>query len=444
MKQIIIIAPHFPPSNLAGVHRSRLFAMHLPKLGWKVKILSVDPIYYRENRDSEIEALVPKELEVIRTKAFPRRFTRLFGIGDIGIRSLWWHYRALKALIKKEKIDLIYLSIPPNYSAILGPMIYRKFSVPYALDYQDPWIQAGVLNHMPRIQLWKKYFTKWMHEPVAFSKAWGSARLAKILEPIALRHVSLITGVAPSYYEGVLERYPWLEKVPCAAMPIGAERADFDYLDRNPRAPYLFDSTDGKVHIVYAGAMLPKAYSTLEAFFQALVLLKKKEVPFISKLRFHFIGTGKVPTDPKSFLIKPYIMKYGLEGMVFEYPARIPYLDVLNHLKSSTVVLILGSSESHYTPSKLFQAVLSQRPILALLHSASTAVKILSEANTGHVVCFNEEKSVDACIEEIAKRIESVVNDEYHREKINWDAFYAYSAEAVTQQLSEAFEKVLR
>ena len=29
LRKILIISPHFPPSNLAAVHRSRLFAQHL-------------------------------------------------------------------------------------------------------------------------------------------------------------------------------------------------------------------------------------------------------------------------------------------------------------------------------------------------------------------------------------------------------------------------------
>jgi hypothetical protein len=42
MKKILIITPHYPPSNLAAVHRSRLFAQHLPSFGWEPVILTVD------------------------------------------------------------------------------------------------------------------------------------------------------------------------------------------------------------------------------------------------------------------------------------------------------------------------------------------------------------------------------------------------------------------
>lgn len=423
MKQVIIVAPHFPPSNLTAGHRCRYFAMHLPKFGWKVKVLSVKPSYYEEKLDYELEAMLPSDLEIIRTKAFPTRPLRL--VGDIGIRSFWWHYRALCRLIQQEKIDLIYILIPPNYSAMLGPLIYRKFGIPYAIDYIDPWVHI-----FPGCE-------------VLFSKAWLSYQLSRILEPIVLRNVSLITAVGPGYYAGALKRYPWLDASCCIALPYGAEDSDFQYLDKHPRFPYLFNPDDGNFHIIYAGAMLPRAYSTLEALFQALFLLKKESLSLFQKLRFHFIGTGSRPTDPESFTVRPRAERHGLLDTVLENPARIPYLDVLNHLKHAYAVLILGSSEAHYTPSKIFQAVLSQRPVIALLHAKSTAVSILKEADTGIVVTFDEERPIGACIEEIARAIYLLANHNYSPDGVNWRAFRAYSAEAMVQRLAEAFNRII-
>ncbi len=41
IKKIIIISPHFPPSNLTAVHRARFFAQHLPSFGWEPTIVTV-------------------------------------------------------------------------------------------------------------------------------------------------------------------------------------------------------------------------------------------------------------------------------------------------------------------------------------------------------------------------------------------------------------------
>ena len=420
MKQVIIVAPQFPPCNLTAGHRSRYFAMHLAKFGWKVKVLSVEPRFYEEKLDYELEKLLPPDLEIIRTRACPVRPIRL--IGDIGIRAFWWHYRALCRLIEKEKIDLIYIPIPPNYSAMLGPLVYHKFGIPYAIDYIDPWVNAG-----PGCN-------------VLFSKGWLSYRLALILEPFALRHASLVTGVAPGYYAGALKRYAWLDPSKCLALPYGGEEEDFKYLDKYPRPPYLFNPSDGNLHIVYAGAMLPKAYFNLEALFKAILSIRAKNPPLAEKIRLHFIGTGKRPADPNSFTIKPVAEKYGLRDNVFENPGRIPYLDVLNHLKHASAILILGSSEDYYTPSKVFQAALARRPIIALLHKKSTAIEILKALNMGTVISFDEDRPVELYISEIAQAVCGAPDIKYSPAEVNRAALNAYSAEAITKKLVYAFD----
>ena len=54
MRKILIISPHFPPSNLAAVHRSRLFAHHLPAFGWEPIILTVHEKFYEEKLDHNL------------------------------------------------------------------------------------------------------------------------------------------------------------------------------------------------------------------------------------------------------------------------------------------------------------------------------------------------------------------------------------------------------
>ena len=423
MKQVVIVAPQFPPSNLTAGHRCRYFAMHLPKFGWKVRVLSVIPSYYAEKPDLELEKLLPSDLEIIRTKAFGILPFHL--IGDIGIRAFWWHYRSLCGLAKSGKADLIYIPIPPNYSALLGYLIHCRFGIPYAIDYIDPWVHpypgSGVL----------------------FSKAWVSYHLSRILEPLALRRVKLISAVAPGYYEGVLKRYHWITPGQCLAIPYGAEERDFKYLDENPRPAYLFDPSDGNSHIVYAGAMLPRAYSTLKALFEAILLLRKKYPAFAKKLRFHFIGTSGRINAQNTFAIKALAQSYGILDTVFEYPLRISYIDVLNHLRYASCVLILGSSEPHYTPSKVFPALLSRRPLIALLHKKSTAVDILKGVNRALTVTFDEKSPAEKCVNNIVEAVYNNLNNDYISEAQDSNILGNYSAEALTARLAEAFDRIV-
>ncbi len=87
MRKILIISPHFPPSNLAAVHRSRLFANHLPNFGWQPIILSVHEKYYEEKPDWNLFKLLPHSLKVQKVKALPLTKPRM--IGDIGLRAFF-------------------------------------------------------------------------------------------------------------------------------------------------------------------------------------------------------------------------------------------------------------------------------------------------------------------------------------------------------------------
>ena len=82
MKNILIISPHYPPSNLAAVHRSRLFAQHLPPFGWNPIILTVHEDFYEEALDWNLHKLIPANQRIEKVSAFKVGNPRL--VGDIG------------------------------------------------------------------------------------------------------------------------------------------------------------------------------------------------------------------------------------------------------------------------------------------------------------------------------------------------------------------------
>src|SRR5690348_14318847 len=84
-RRIIIAAPHFPPSNLAAVHRTRLFAQHLPEFGWGPIIVTVHHSHYEEALDWDLVRLLPKTLRIERVWALPTKPLRL--VGDVGVRG---------------------------------------------------------------------------------------------------------------------------------------------------------------------------------------------------------------------------------------------------------------------------------------------------------------------------------------------------------------------
>ena len=88
-----------------------------------------------------------------------------------------------------------------------------------------------------------------------------------------------------------------------------------------------------------------------------------------------------------------------------ETPGRLDYLDALSVLTQASAIVLLGSSEPHYTASKLYPALLARRPVLALFHEASSVVSILrstASEPTVRVVAYGSENALDSRVGEVA------------------------------------------
>ena len=417
-RRIALVSGHFAPSNLVGAHRARLWSRHLPEFGWQPIIVTGDPQRYEERPDPDLERLMAPGLRVIHASTLPTRPIRL--VGDIGVRAFWGCYRALAALAAKREIDFVLVTIPSNFLAPVGRLIHRRYGVPYGIDYQDPWV-----NRWPGIDR-------------PFSRAWGSHRLANWLEPWAVRDAALITAMAPGYVAGMLERNPAVaDRAVLAYMPMGSAPEDFALVRDLHRAPFLFDPGDGRWHMIYAGALLPAGFVVLEAFLSGLRALRELAPEVAARLRVHFVGTGTSPDDPRGHQVLPRARRAGVEKMVSEHPHRIGYVDTLSHLMQSNAVLVLGSTEPHYTPSKVFQAMLSRRPVFAMLHEKSTAVEMIRQAHAGWVTTLTEESLPDPA--DVATALRSFIeNAGFDADVVDRTAFEAYSARESTRVLAEA------
>jgi hypothetical protein len=421
-RTVVIVAPHFPPSNLAGVHRARLLSQHLHEFGWHPIILTAHWRHYEESLDWDLTSLIDPALEIIQTQAIPAKPVRI--IGDIGLRALPWHLAALRKLRREGRMDFLLITVPSFYSAVLGGLLHRAKPLPFGIDYIDPWVHL------------------WPPAEIKFSKAWASLKLGRLLEPWAVRHAALITGVAEGYYGGVLQRNPHLkDRCVTAGMPYGFSTRDFDAPAVAEKRPYLFNPSDGNIHVVYAGALLPKAGEVLDRFLEGLALLRQRDLTHTDRVRVHFIGTGKSPTDANGFNVLPAARRAGVADLVTEHPHRMAYLDVLTHLKRAYGVLIVGSTEPHYTPSKVYQAVQSRRPVFALLHRASTAVDVLEHSRAGVAVTLTED--VLPGPQCIADSFERFLDLPYEPEAVRWDVFAAYSARESARKMAQAMDEAI-
>ncbi len=419
---VAIVAPSFAPASNPPTQRVRFFARHLPAFGWRPVVLTVDARFYEDRLDHEITAVIPADLEVVRTNALPASVTRSIGIGDIGIRSYWHLRRALREICGSRRPDLIYIPGPPWHPFLLGPAMKRAYRVPYVLDYIDPWV-----NSMGADGRW-------------WTKAYWYRRTAIALEPRAVRGASHVVAVSTGTTDLVRAWNPGLPADRCTAIPYGVEPSDFDVLRARPRPNPFWDRADGRFHIAYVGAMLPRGYDTLRALFSALNELRRSAPLLSDRVRVHFVGTTYDPT-PRQSLVLPVAHEMGVADLVTEHAARVPYLDALNTLCGADAILVMGSTERHYTASKIYPSIHARRPILAIFHAASSVCAVMEQTRAGILVTYDDNRPAARHVGEISTAIERLMSGRpFDPGEVRWDAVRDFTAEKLTATLASVFD----
>jgi hypothetical protein len=414
VKTILIIYPHWPPSNLAGVHRPRLIANYLQEFSWHPIILTVSSAYYEETLDIEIGRTVSDKIEVIYTKAYQVTHPRV--IGDIGIRAFPFLYKVALNLIRTRKIDFVWIPIPSFYTSLLGRLLHEKTAIPYGIDYIDPWVRDLGYRKDVRSQF--------------------SLQLAKWLEPLAVKKASLISGVSEAYYLPVIERNFKNKPIAHVGMPYGFDPRDHNVIINSLNIPWA--SVRECQPFVYAGAFLPNAHLFIKALFK-VISQKREQGQWDIRRHLYFIGTGYYTGTS----ITDYARKFGIDSFVHEFRDRFPYLHVLNFLSLSFVVMAIGSTEQHYTASKIFQSLLSKKPVFALFHKDSSAVSILETCDAAnYLVKYNPGDSSEKLESAIDEKLDQLLKIEKQWQP-NLSKLNKFSARASAKALVDKLNNIV-
>jgi hypothetical protein len=135
MKQLFIVAPHFPPSSAPPAQRVRLLVKHCTRFGYFPTVFTVDHKYREEIIDDWMCQLLGDDFAVIKVRCFDQRKSRKLGIGDLGLRMLPFLFLALKKEAKLKKPAFILFPVPPWYIMILGPIIKKMSGIKYGIDF---------------------------------------------------------------------------------------------------------------------------------------------------------------------------------------------------------------------------------------------------------------------------------------------------------------------
>jgi glycosyltransferase involved in cell wall biosynthesis len=341
-RRVLIVSPHFPPTDAVDMHRVRMTVGHYRSQGWEPVVLCVRPRDAGRLIDERLAATVPEGLE-ISVVAAPRSGP---GLNAIGLRA-WRPLMTEGArLLAGRRFDLVFISTTAFPTMALGRVWKRRFGIPFVLDFQDPWAtfpaearaRPGLRHGLMR-------------------------SLHRLLERWTLPAADGLMAVSQTYVDLLQAAYPALRGRPSLVSPFGFSRGDFAVAAATGRPLPVAWKTPGAVTCLFAGVVAPGLEGSLLALFRAVARGRTLRPTLFERLRFAFVGTGYASRGNRPVATR-LAAQAGVADLVIEHPDRAPLLDVLKAMGEAEVLLLLGSDDRGYTPSKTNQTLALGRPVL--------------------------------------------------------------------------------
>jgi hypothetical protein len=428
-KRLLIVSPHFPPINAPDAQRARLSLPYFREFGWEPVVLAVHPRHVKGLHDSRPVSALPSDVSVHRCGALPAQLTRLAGLGSLGPRA-WLHLRGAGAqLLHREHFDLVFFSTTQFLTLTLGAAWKKKLGVPFVIDVQDPWRTDYYerTGAPPPPGGWKYRFAHWQ---------------ARHFEEPSFRPAAGFVSVSENYLEQLRARYPWFSTKPSTVIPFGASEADFAGVQNDPAIALAFIREPGCAHLVSVGAVGSIMAGALHALFTALRTFRDEQPALAARLRLNFIGTSYAPSAQAMPTVRPIAEAHGVGDLVSEQPARIGYPESLKTMLAADALLLLGSDDPGYTPSKIAPYFLAGRPVLAFVPAGSTAEARLAALNFARVVSLPAADNIRQARDFFsALAADPAQLQAGTRNKILFDA--QFTARAGTRRLCDFFDQAL-
>jgi hypothetical protein len=386
-RRVLVVAPHFPPSNAPDGQRARLMIPHLAADGWEADILTVRPEFVEAPLDAELAATLPRELRIHGVLASSPRATRRWRWGSLARRA----YAQLKArgdeLLAGGRFDLVFFSTCQFGVLMLGPRWLRRHGVPYVLDFHDEWAGDYYRRH-PAVR-----------PPGGHFKYRVSHALARWQEGPVVRQAAQIVSVSARYNVNLRARHPQLDPARLHVLPFGGAESDFEVLKRR-RFHHNFFTSGVNTNWVYVGRGGPTMEFAARTFFLALQRAAEEQlVP--ADLCLHFIGTDYATGPRASTTFVPIGRGIAPRIPMREQTERVPHFTALQCLHDADAILVFGADDPGYSASKLAPCLFAGKPVLGIFHEGNHGANLLKETGAGVAVTFSSDDSPQFVAERI-------------------------------------------
>jgi len=421
-KKVLIITYYWPPAGGPGVQRWLKFIKYLPEF-------DIEPIVYIPKNpnypiiDASLIDEIPNDLTIIRqpivepyklaskiSKGQSDTISKgiipdtkkqsvverlmLFVRGNFFIpdaRKKWVKpsVNYLSTYIRDYNIDTIITTGPPHSLHLIGEKLKSRLDIKWIADFRDPWTTIG-------------YHKKLKLLPMAKKKH-------KFLESKVLNAADTIVVTSNNTKQNFLS----LTEKPIEVITNGYDYESVGNVE-----------LDVKFSLAHIGSLLSDRNP--EVLWKVLEELMTNNKIFASMLQLNFVGA--VSKDVLRSLEEHKLSQYvNLIGYV-------PHAEAVKHQRKSQILLLIeiDSEETKcIIPGKLFEYMISNRPILAIGPEGSDVHDILRTTNTGNYFLYSDHDTIKEAILDMFQAFRS------SELKSNGIGLQQYSRKSLTKKLAE-------
>ena len=425
-KKLLIITYYWPPAGGPGVQRWLKFVKYLPEF-------NIQPIVYiPENPtypiiDNGLESEVSNKAIILKNKIFePYGLASFFGKsktkkissgiisnqkkqsvlektllwvrGNLFIpdaRFLWVKpsVKYLKKYIVENNIDTIVTSGPPHSLHLIGLELKKNLNIKWLADFRDPWTTIGY------------------HKALKLSSY--ANKKHKALEKLVLTSADTIIVTSKTTKTE-------FEAITSKPIEIITNGYDQEKIDKQP--------LDEKFTLAHIGSFLSERNPRI--LWQALKELVSENADFKNDFRLKLIGaTSQEVLDTISeFKLNDYVQNLGY----------VSHQGAVVHQRKSQVLLLIeinSTATKSIIPGKLFEYMVSERPIIAIGPEGSDFAEIITTTNTGFFFTYDEKEKLKALL---LKYYQEYQNQNL---KVHAVGLQQYSRKILTQQLVQILNR---
>ena len=389
MKKVLIITYYWPPAGGPGVQRWLKFAKYLPDF-------DIQPIVYvPENPtypilDTDLESEVSEKIIVLKNKIiepygiasiFSKKNTKGISSGIIpnqkkqtflqkamlwirgnlfipDARVLWVKpsVKYLKEYITQNGIDTVITSGPPHSLHLIGLGLKEELKINWLADFRDPWTTIGY------------------HSALKLS---GYAdKKHKVLEKkvLAIADTIIVTSkTTKTEFERLTSK------------PIEVITNGYDI------EKVVKQLMDEKFTLAHIGSFLSDRNPKI--LWESIRELVDESFEFAQHFELKLIG--KVSQE-----ILDAINNFELTGYVNNL-GYVSHQEAVEHQRKSQVLLLIeidSEETKSIIPGKVFEYIVSERPIIAIGPKDSDFAEIITSTNTGSFFTYDEKERLKSTI----------------------------------------------